>query len=299
MKDEKRDLESEGSDSSVILEPSLLRYKLTIAYRGSRYFGWQTQGVPSSWRGELPPEGQGLPTVQETLERVMATVVKHKVKLVGSSRTDTGVHAKGQVAHFDTPMKQIPIEGLRRAVNARLPDDVLIRKIEPVSNTFHAVVGTECKRYQYAIWRGKDRPLFAADLLWHRWQDLDLRAMQAAATHFVGTHDFASFARPGHGRDSSIRTVLDCSVSEHGNRLVVGITGTGFLWNMVRIITGTLVEVGLGKYKPAEMATMLAAKDRTCAGSTAPAHGLYLQWIRHREIDPRPMLQDQITSSDE
>lgn len=259
------------------------RYKLTIAYRGTRYHGWQTQGVPGSWTGEAPPEGQGLPTVQETVIRVLAGVVKHPVRMVGSSRTDAGVHAKGQVAQFDTPMLQIPPEGMRRAVNARLPDDILIRSIEPIHPTFDVMRDTVSKRYQYAIWRGLDRPLFAADLLWHRWQDLDVAAMRAGARHFVGTHDFESFARPGHGRENTVRTVLGCDVTTRGPRLVVGVEGTGFLWHMVRIMVGTLVYVGQGRISPDEIPQMLAARQRTAAGPTAPPLGLYLQWIRFRE----------------
>ena len=261
------------------------RYKLTIAYRGTRYHGWQTQAVPETWTGERPPTGEGIATVQETLTRAMVDVVHHPVKLCGSSRTDAGVHAKGQVAHFDTPMVQIPPEGMRRAVNARLPDDILIRTIEPVPDTFDAIGDTVSKRYQYAIWRALDRPLFTPDLLWHRWQELNVDAMAAAARHFVGTHDFASFARPGHGRDSTIRTVLACDVSARGPRLVVGVDGSGFLWHMVRIMVGTLVEVGLGRTRPDEIPQMLAAKDRAAARPTAPPTGLYLQWIKYRQSE--------------
>jgi tRNA pseudouridine38-40 synthase len=292
MKDEVKTSEDVSSPTSTFnLYPSsfrpTVRYKLTIAYRGTRYHGWQTQGVPDTWTGQRPPEGQGIATVQETLSRTIATVVGHPVEVCGSSRTDAGVHAKGQVAHFDTPMTQIPPEGLRRAVNSRLPEDVLIRSIEPVPETFNAITGTHSKRYQYAIWRGIDRPLFAADLLWHRWQPLDVAAMRQAAAWFVGTHDFASFAKPGHGRENTVRTVLDCSVTERGPRLIVGVAGKGFLWRMVRIMVGTLVEVGLGRFGQADIAPMLAAKDRQAAGPTAPPHGLYLQWIRYGDGEAR------------
>jgi len=265
------------------------RYKLTIAYRGTRYHGWQTQGIPESWTGDAPPAGQGLPTVQETLARVMRGVMKHPVKLSGSSRTDAGVHAKGQVAHFDTPMIQIPTEGMRRAINARLPEDILVRSIEPVPDSFDAGRGTTSKRYQYAIWRSLDRPLFASDLLWHRWQPLDIDAMKSAAEHFVGTHDFASFVRPGHGRDTTVRTVLACDVASRGPRLIIGVEGTGFLWHMVRIIVGTLVEVGQGRARAEQMPAMLTARNRTAAGPTAPPVGLYLQWIRYGQSTRLPL----------
>jgi tRNA pseudouridine38-40 synthase len=226
--------------------------------------------------------------VQETLRRVLAGVLGHPVELVGASRTDAGVHAKGQVAQFDTHMTQIPLDGLRRAVNARLPDDILIRKLEPVDAGFDAIRQPIAKRYQYAIWRGLDRPLFASDLFWHRWQELDISAMAQAAGHFVGTHDFTSFARPGHGRASTVRTILSCDVSQRGPRVVVGVEGTGFLWNMVRIIVGTIVQVGRGRLQADAVPAMLAACDRRAGGPTAPPQGLYLQWIRYGPV-PAPL----------
>ncbi|HSU67652.1 MAG TPA: tRNA pseudouridine(38-40) synthase TruA [Tepidisphaeraceae bacterium] len=259
------------------------RYKVTIAYRGTRYHGWQAQSKMETYRGEEPPEGQGIPTIQETVSRALERVVRHPVNLVGSSRTDAGVHAKGQVAHFDTDQVQIPKEGIRRAANHQLPGDVFLKSIEAVPPTFDAVFSTASKRYQYSIWNSHARSVFLNDLTWHRWQKLDLDAMRAAAAHFVGTHDFASFARPGHGRENTVRTVLECDVSATGPRVVIGVHGTGFLWNMVRIMVGTLVQVGIHHYQPDDIPKMLEAKDRQSAGPTAPPHGLYLQWIRFRD----------------
>jgi tRNA pseudouridine38-40 synthase len=258
------------------------RYKLTLAYRGTNYHGWQSQAVTENYKSEVP-EGHGIPTIQETLSRAITSVVRHPTKIVGSSRTDAGVHAKGQLAHFDTTQVQIPLEGLRRAINAALPSDNLVRALEPVPDTFDAITSTTSKRYQFAIWNRPDRPTFFPDLAWHRWQRLDPAAMRDAAARLVGTHDFASFARPGHGRDNTVRTVLACDVSSRGPLLIVGVEGSGFLWNMVRIIVGTLVEVGLGRTAPHEIEAMLVARDRRAAGPTAPPHGLYLQWIRTRE----------------
>lgn len=259
------------------------RYKLTIAYRGTAYHGWQHQDANAFYQGPPPAQGQGIPTIQEKVTRAIVSVVGHPVGLVGSSRTDAGVHAKGQVAHFDTDQLQIPPEGLRKAVNSRLPPDILLRTLEPVPPSFDAVSGTRSKRYQYFVWNTPDRPVFFPDLAFHRWQTLDILAMRAAAAHLVGTHDFASFAKPGHGRLSTVRTVLDCQVACRPPRLVIGVEGTGFLWNMVRIIAGTLIEVGIGRFGPEQIPAMLQAKDRRAAGSTAPAHGLYLQWIRYSQ----------------
>jgi tRNA pseudouridine38-40 synthase len=266
----------------------LVRYKLTIVYRGTRYHGWQQQPALESYTGDAPPEGEGIPTIQETLARAIGVVVGHPVSIVGSSRTDAGVHAKGQLAHFETTQRNIPAEGLRRAVNHKLPGDVLIREIQEVGPGFDAIRSTLSKRYQYFIWNSHDRPVFFNDLAWHRWQELDIGAMTRAAAVLVGEHDFASFARPGHGRETTVRTILACELSCRPPKLVIGIEGTGFLWNMVRIIVGTLVQVGLGRYTPDDVQSMLAAKNRQSSGPTAPPHGLYLQWIRtnpvHEEI---------------
>ena len=284
------------------------RYKLTVAYRGTRYHGWQAQPAMETYKGAgwdgddgkagdalLPtppgvspvPAGleQTIPTVQEALTRAIVQVVGHPVQVVGSSRTDAGVHAKGQVCHFDTDKVQIPARNLRRAVNHRLPNDVLIRSLTHVPDAFDAVRSTLSKRYQYFIWNAHDRPIFFSDLAWHRWQKLDVGAMNEAAGHFVGEHDFLSFARPGHGRENTVRTVLGCDVSRVGPKLVIGVEGTGFLWNMVRIMVGTLVEVGLGRYGPETVRDMIAAKDRRAAGPTAPPHGLYLQWVRTKAYE--------------
>jgi tRNA pseudouridine38-40 synthase len=259
-----------------------MRYKLTIAYRGTHYHGWQSQLPTNTWKGPTPSEGQGIPTIQENLRLALMAVVRHEVAVVGSSRTDAGVHAKGQLAHFDTDKTQIPPDALRQATNARLPDDIVIRAIDAVPDTFDAISSTTSKRYQYAIWHAPDRPALFPDLVWHRWQKLDIDAMRAATQHFVGTHDFASFARPGHGRENTIRTVHCCTLSYRPPRLIIGVEGSGFLWQMIRIMVGTIVEIGLGRYTPETIPQMLAAKDRQAAGPTAPPQGLYLQWIQTR-----------------
>ncbi len=199
------------------------RFKLTVAYRGTHYHGWQFQLPNSLYKGPKPPPGRGIPTIQETPSRAIGEVVRHPVNVVGSSRTDSGVHAKGQIAHFDTDKGMIPPDDLRRAVNHALPDDILVRSFEPVDNSFDAIFSTERKRYQYFIWNAPDRPVFATDLSWHRWQPLDVDAMCEAAKRFVGEHDFASFARAGHRRETTVRTVYACDVSYRSPRLVIGI----------------------------------------------------------------------------
>jgi tRNA pseudouridine38-40 synthase len=275
------------------------RYKLTIAYRGTHYHGWQRQSAPDSDLPDadpansdpafspaphlpLSPAASPLPTIQESVARALASVVGHPLNLVGSSRTDSGVHAKGQVAHFDTDQTQIPPDNLRRAANHRLPDDILIRSLDPVPADFDAIRWTVRKRYQYLIWNQPNRNPFAPDLSWHRWQELDLPAIAAAAKFLEGEHDFTSFARAGHGRSSAVRTIHSCRLSGRGPMLVIGLESNGFLWHMCRIIVGTLLEIGLSRRPPSDIPAMLAARDRQSAGLTAPPHGLYLQWIQFR-----------------
>jgi tRNA pseudouridine38-40 synthase len=266
------------------------RYKLTISYRGTNYHGWQMQPPNELWKGDEPPPGEGIPTVQETLMRAIQTVVGHPINLVGASRTDAHVHAKAQIAHFDTDQIQIPTKGLRHAINSALPADIYVRSIDPVLETFDAIASTLSKRYQYFIWNTPDRPVFFPDLAWHRWNRLHVDLMDEAAQYLVGEHDFASFARPGHGRDHTVRTIFHIDVHCRLPKIVIGIEGSGFLWNMVRIIVGTLVEVGLNKYPPEKVKEMLEAKNREAAGPTAPAQGLYLQWVK-------TTLQPRITST--
>jgi tRNA pseudouridine38-40 synthase len=256
------------------------RYQLLISYRGTRYHGWQQQPALETFKGDPPPPGSGIPTIQEIIASNIAKVVGHPIVVVGSSRTDAGVHAKGQIAHVDTSAPQIAPEGLRRAVNHQLPSDIVIRAIQPVPHSFDAITAAVSKRYQYFIWNALDRNPFSYDLCWHRWQTLDIDAMQEAAKHFMGEHDFASFSRPAHSRQTTVRTVSACKVSARGPMVVIGVEGSGFLWNMVRIMSGTLVEVGLGKYRPDEISQMISAVDRRAAGSTAPPVGLFLQWIK-------------------
>jgi tRNA pseudouridine38-40 synthase len=258
--------------------------KVLISYRGTRYHGWQQQAVLPNYKGPPLPPGVGLPTIQETMATVMGKLLGHPVVIVASSRTDAGVHAKAQIAHFDTTLTHIPPDGLRRAINHRLPDDILIREIDAVPDSFDAITAAVAKRYQYFVWNTSDRNPFYPDLCWHKWQPLDVAAMMKGARHFIGEHDFASFTKPGHGRESTTRTIHDCVVSQRGPRIVIGVEGNGFLWHMVRIIAGTLVEIGLGLYSADDIPGMIAARDRRRAGSTAPPHGLFLQWVKLGEF---------------
>ena len=254
---------------------SVQRYKLTLAYRGTRYHGWQRQVID---------DGSDLPTVQNVLRLALARVVKHPVNITGSSRTDAGVHARGQVAHLDTIRTQIPPENLMRAVNAKLPADVVVRSIDAVDAEFDAIQSTLAKGYRYVVHNAAVKDPFASDValfLPDRPRPLEAVAMNDAGARLVGTHDFASFCKPGHGRETTVRTITACTVMRENERIFIDVAGTGFLWNQVRIIAGTLLRVGSGHITPASIDDVLAAKLRTAAGPTAPAHGLFLEWIRY------------------
>lgn len=264
---------------------STIRLKLTIAYRGTRYHGWQRQDAPPTWIGPTT-DAQGIPTVQETVETALKGVLRHPLHIQGSSRTDAGVHAHGQVAHLDTIRSTIPMRNLARAVNARLPGDVVLMNVERTHDRFDAIRWTIKKRYVYILRNTPERDAFSADTEFWRCQNLDEALMQRAALHFVGDHDFTSFARPGHGRETTVRTIFDASCTREGDRVRIAFTGSGFLWNQVRIMVGTLIEIGQGRLDPDSIPTILSARDRTRAGPTAPAHGLYLDRIWHHDAPP-------------
>lgn len=278
------DLQSTNNPNESPVDPTKprARYKITVAYRGSRYHGWQRQATPPNWKGTIIP-GWGIPTVQQSVERALIHVVKHRVAVIGASRTDTGVHARAQVAHFDTELIQIAPERLRYAINAQLPGDVVITSIARVPNGFHSIAWAINKRYEYVVRNHSERDAFDADTSFWRAAPLDVDAMQRAARDFIGTHDFTSFCRPGHKRWTTVRTISNVDVNRRDALVVIGVEGDGFLWNQVRIMAGTLIDIGLGIYPPDSIPQMLAALDRRKSGSTAPAHGLYLDWIRHHE----------------
>lgn len=257
-------------------DPNLQRYKLTIAYDGTLFHGWQKQ-VP-------PPPAAPLRTVAGVVEDRTCRVLQQRISLVGASRTDTGVHARGQVAHFDA-LPLIPLERMAMAINARLPSDIEVLRAEHVLPTFNAVRDARCKQYRYRIHHTARRPLEKRHHVWHCWLDLDVAAMNAAAAHFVGERDFAAVAAVAHGRATSVRTIFACHVTcvpdDQDGEIHIVVQGNGFLYNMVRIIAGTIVEVGRGRWSPDDIPRILATCDRQQAGPTLPPTGLWLEWIRY------------------
>ncbi len=250
------------------------RYKLTVAYDGTHFHGWQKQ---------QPPNAEPLRTVQGVLEETVRQVVREAVNVDGASRTDSGVHARGQTAAFTT-VAMIEPDAMLRAINSRLPADALVTGIEEVDATFEPISQAQRKSYRYSIHHGHPknvlRPLWDRHFFTKVHYALDPERMQQAAAHLVGEHDFASFTRLHHGRESTVRTVESCEIVQgDDHRMYIDVTGPGFLYNMVRIIAGTLVEVGRGKCEPNDVMNILAARDRAAAGPTMPPEGLCLMWI--------------------
>jgi tRNA pseudouridine38-40 synthase len=229
-----------------------------------------------------------LRTVQHAVEQAVREVVREPVMVLGASRTDAGVHARGQVAAFTTS-REIPIEKLPRAITSRLPGDVQVTQAEIVPDDFDPIRNAIAKGYRYRFAYGcatHRRPLFDRDFVTSTAYKLDPERMNEAARLLIGEHDFASFTRIAHDRESTLRTIYQCRVdaSSHSRRRCqLEVVGNGFLYNMVRIIAGTLLEVGRGAIEPRRMPEILAARDRRAAGPTLPPNGLCLMWVRYPE----------------
>lgn len=241
------------------------KIKLTIEYDGTNYHGWQIQ--------------KNANTVQETIEIAISKLIGSCVGIVGCSRTDVGVHAFGQVAHFLTD-SSIPEDKFSYAINNILPEDIVIRKSEEVSDGFHARYSAKGKQYRYLIYNGAHPSAIMRNSACHVRPELNIEAMKKAAVYFKGTHDFAAFQATGGQVRSTVREIYDISVAQKEDNIIdIGVSGSGFLYNMVRIIAGTLIYVGTGKIKVFEIPDIINSLDRTRAGKTAPAHGLYLMEI--------------------
>ncbi|MDH7502420.1 MAG: tRNA pseudouridine(38-40) synthase TruA [Verrucomicrobiota bacterium] len=243
----------------------MLRLKLTIAYDGSGYAGWQVQKT-----------GTG---VQEKVESALAKLFPSRPRLHSSSRTDAGVHALGLVAHFDVPKSEMrmPVKKLVLAVNAWLPDDIRVLSAHRCQSSFHARFSAAGKQYRYYIWNHPAMNPLLRHTAWHVPRPLDVAAMRAGARQFVGRHDFRALSsNPGYNRRSTVRRVRRCEVQKRGRLLTVIVEADGFLYKMCRGIVGMLVQIGLGRFAPSDVSRILAGRDRRLAGMTAPAHGLVL-----------------------
>lgn len=256
------------------------RFRLLVSYDGTEFHGWQRQE---------PPGKEPLRTVQGTLETAVREALQQPVRVVGASRTDSGVHAVGQVMAFSAETR-IPVDRLPWAINARLPQDVQVREPRVVRDDFDPISDARTKGYRYSIVLPHDAerlpPIFDLRFAWWQVHRLDLDLMRAAAGRLVGEHDFAAFAHVAHGRESTVRRVTQCTVtSPRPGTIWIDVAGTGFLYNMVRIIAGSLVEVGRGHRSADDLSKALATGDRTLTGQTLPPQGLCLRWIHYGERD--------------
>jgi len=241
--------------------------KLTISYDGLNYSGWQNQ--------------PGKHTIQGCLQQSLGELTGTFIKINGASRTDAGVSALGQAANFliDSP---IPTKNFVKALNHRLPQDIVVTEAVEADQTFDASASAKSKLYRYTIFTGKKRNVLKTRNCWHRPAALDIAAMDTAAKMLIGKKDFKSFASAADRRENSIRTVMQCQVIQEDKWVYIDIEADRFLYNMVRNIVGTLVEIGRGKWKPEKINEILEAKDRTAAGPIAPAAGLCLMWVKYR-----------------
>lgn len=235
--------------------------KLTLQYDGTAYHGWQTQ--------------ENAITVQATVENVIKKLTGTKPQLIGCGRTDTGVHAKKYICNFKSETS-IPCDKLPYALNSQLPGNIVCTHAEYADRNFDSRKSAKGKTYTYLIANSQYRNVFYTTRAWHYRYKLDIEEMRKAARHFLGTHDFIGFAASGFTVKTTVRTITDIKIDSDGDIISISVTGNGFLYNMVRIIAGTLVFAGNGKIKPEDIPDIIASKERKRAGITAPACGLYL-----------------------
>ncbi len=243
------------------------KIKLTLSYDGLNYHGWQFQ-----------PDAV---TIQGNLNIALAKLFGQSIETTGASRTDAGVSAIGQSVCFETD-SPIPTANFVKAINGFLEPEIAVTNAIEVSPDFNVISDVSSKSYRYNLFISPVRPVLERHN-WHLRYTLDVKKMNIALQHLVGQHDFKSFASAADQRQSSIRTIFNCAVTSNGSHIVFDIAGDGFLYNMVRNIVGTMVEVGRGRLAPEAIPQILSAKDRTAAGPIAPANGLVLQWIKYNQ----------------
>ena len=236
-----------------------MRVKLVVAYEGTNYCGWQIQ-----------PNGI---TIEQVLNETLSSLLGEEITVTGASRTDAGVHSLGNVAVFETHTK-MPAEKISFALNQRLPEDIVVQESCQVPEDFHPRFSKSRKTYEYRILNCRFRQPLERRTSYFYHYPLDVSAMQKAAAYLVGEHDFTSFASVHAQTNTYVRMIYALDVVREGDMIRIRVQGNGFLYNMVRIIAGTLIQVGAGIKKPEDMESILAGKDRELAGPTAPAHGL-------------------------
>ena len=242
-------------------------YKMIIAYDGTRYYGWEHQPNTDM-------------TIQGKLESVLSQMTGEQIDVIGAGRTDAGVHAKGMAANAHMQTSMTPDE-ICDYMNRYLPEDICVMEVRIASERFHSRYNAMGKTYCYTCYVGDKKPVFNRKYVHITGAVPDVEAMKKAASYLVGVHDFASFCSANSQAQTTVRTIYDCTVSKAGDIITIRVTGNGFLYNMVRIIAGTLVKIG-GSDMPADaMKGIIAATDRAAAGPTAPAHGLTMIGLKY------------------
>lgn len=249
-----------------------MNYKLVLQYDGTKLNGWQKQGNTDN-------------TIQGKVEAILERLYGEPIEIHGSGRTDAGVHALGQVANFHAP-SVFPEEKILETLNEYLSKDIRVLKVEAVEERFHARLTATGKTYEYRIDNGKIANVFSRKYVMREELPLDLEAMRKASQTLLGTHDFKSFCANKKMKKSTIRRIDSIAIEEQNGMVSIRYRGNGFLYNMVRILTGTLIEVGRGLRTPEDVSAILEAKDRGAAGFTAPAQGLYLVEVAYDKQCP-------------
>ncbi|MBD7912743.1 MULTISPECIES: tRNA pseudouridine(38-40) synthase TruA [Clostridium] len=238
--------------------------KLIIEYDGTKYGGWQKQNNSK--------------TIQETIEKALSKSTGEVIELIGCSRTDAGVHARGMVANFKTS-SSIPPEKFREAVNRNLPDDIAIIKSEEVALQFHSRYSCKGKTYSYTIINRYEKLAIGKDYAYQVRDKLDIKSMEKACDFFIGRHDFSAFKSSGSSVKTSIRTISKLHLTQNDEKIEIYVSADGFLYNMVRIIVGTLIEVGKGKIRVDDIKSIIESKDRSKAGPCVKPNGLILEKV--------------------
>ena len=252
-------------------------FKIVLQYEGTRYKGWQKKG-----KGEGDSSSSASPenTIQGKLERLLSRIAGKPVEIQGSGRTDAGVHAYGQVANFHMDTDDTP-EALMEKINSYLPEDIGVISVEEVPERFHSRLNAKSKTYRYRVLNSAVPHIFERRYVYQVPEHLDMEAMRRAAILLTGSHDFKAFTSAKKGKKSTVRTVDSIQIDRVGDEIHFTFSGNGFLYHMVRILMGTLLEVGTGAKKPEDMTAILESGSRECAGPLVPACGLALMEVRY------------------
>ena len=245
----------------------MFNYKLVIAYDGSKYKGWQKLGDTDK-------------TIQGKIETALSRLLEKEVEIFGASRTDEGVHAGGQVASFHLD-EVLDCEELLEALNRYLPEDIMVKELSEASENFHCRYNASGKMYVYQIWNSEKADPFNRHYYNLVKEPLDIRAMRKAAAHFIGEHDFTTFTTAKAKKKSMVRNVTSIHIDQEEEQIFIRIGGAGFLHNQVRRMVGVLIDIGKGNRKPDVIPSLIQSKDRSKCGSTAPAHGLFLEKVKY------------------